>query len=333
MVIGGCLLGAVAAAARDGASKRLPMDQSLSTSAAGGLLQPVQPAYAGTLFGQPVSMENYLFAKRVAYMFPRPWGAADMPEAEREDVIWESLILHFESFRRGITTTDEQVNTLADEVLKGHGKTFTRRGDPDAYRRWLSQDLREDVELFENQLRYLIQIRQLKERILQEQRVDATQAEMEQEFLNEKHHVGGEMVTFESKDDAQRFYERMQEPGAWDTMKAEGVLPVRPVSMMTIEAYVDLWGVPLKQMLDFHALEIGAVGPPMAFGKQWAVYRLLEKRTGDLAEFPAQAEAYRKQVEVKKRYAGQQAAIKKLKESAKLKVFTTPETGRVNEGP
>ena len=52
-----------------------------------------------------------------------------------------------------------------------------------AYRRWGRKTLREDVELFENQILYLIQIRKLKNRVFQEQRVTVTEEEMQQEFL------------------------------------------------------------------------------------------------------------------------------------------------------
>jgi len=65
-----------------------------------------------------------------------------------------------------------------------------------AYRRWGRKTLREDVELFENQILYLIQIRKLKNRVFQEQRVTITEEEMQQVFLKDKHHVGGELVVF-----------------------------------------------------------------------------------------------------------------------------------------
>jgi len=68
--------------------------------------------------------------------------------------------------------------------------------DTGAYRRWGRKTLREDVELFENQILYLIQIRKLKNRVFQEQRVTITEEEMQQVFLKDKHHVGGELVVF-----------------------------------------------------------------------------------------------------------------------------------------
>ncbi|MBI3324656.1 MAG: peptidyl-prolyl cis-trans isomerase [Candidatus Omnitrophica bacterium] len=279
---------------------------------------------AGEIFGVPVSMDNYLFAKRVAYMFPQPWGAADLPEADRERNVWDNLIFHYQSFRQGITVTEEELESLIDELLKGQQKSFTRRGDSAAYHAWLKDSLQEDVELFENQIRYLIQIRKLKDSFRAEEQVTVTDDELTEEFLNEHHHVGGEMVVFDDRPPAQAFYEQVKEPGRWDAVKAKGDVKIRPVSLMTLEAYMDLWEIPKDQIYAFHAMEIGSVGPPMPFGKQWCVYRLLEKRDADLKDFPAQRDSYVKQVESKKKYEGLKRRIEELKRSARLRVLSSP---------
>jgi len=285
---------------------------------------PREPA-AGEIFGVPVSLGNYAFAKRVAYTFPRPWGASDLPAKDREPLIWESLILHYEAFRRGIEATEEELDAMINELLSGQGLPFTRRGDPDAYRRWVVETLYEDTPLLENQVRFLIQIRNLKDRVRAEQAVSVTDAEMQEEFLNEQHHVGGEMVVFETKAEAEGFYAQVKGPGQWERMKTEGARQIRPVSLMTVEAYVDLWRIPRKQLLAFHALPLGSVGPPMPFGAQWCVYRLLDKRTGDLKDFPAERDAYRAQVEMEKRYEALTRWIDGLKVLAALKVYVPSE--------
>ncbi len=295
-----------------------------SSSAAVDLLQGLAPAsegVAGMIFGAPVSKGNYYFAKRVAYMFPRPWGAADVPEEQRDDIVWEQLILHYESFRRGVTVTDDELEEMVNILLKNQEQTFTRRGDPAAYQQWVTETLTEPVELFENQVRYLIQIRNLRNLVLQEQQVAVTDDEMQQEFLNEQHHVGGEIVVFDTQAEAQTFYEQYHEPAQWEAKKAEGSQPVRPVSLMTLEAYRDLWSIPKEQIYAFHALELGTVGAPMPFGKAWCVYRLLDKRTGDLNEFSAQQEAYRQQVERKKQYEALARWIEDLKQRATRKMI------------
>ena len=199
-------------------------------------------AVAGEIFGTPVSMGNYSFAKRVAYTFPRPWGAADLPPAEREQVVWENLILHYEGFRQGIAVTEDELDAAVNELLKDQRQSFSRRGDPGAYRQWVSETLREDVGLFEDQIRYVVQIRKLKDHVLQQQRVTVTEEELRQEFLGDRHHVGGELVVLDTRDEAEAFYRDVKGPDRWDAMKARGTHAVRPASPMTLTVIIDLWG-------------------------------------------------------------------------------------------
>ena len=275
---------------------------------------------AGYIFGVPVPVGNYYFAKRVAYMFPRP-EEERADESERERLIWEALILHYEAFRQGLAVSDAQLEAWVDNVLSGQHQTFTRHGDPEAYGRWVQETVGEDVEVFEEQMRYMLTISLLKDRMRESFPVTVTEEEMQQEFLNEKHHVGGEMAVFDTKEDAQAFYARAREPAQWDEAKAKGEPPIRPVTMMTLEAYIDLWNIPKEQIYAFHAMEIGSVGPPMPFGtKEWCVYRLLEKRTGDLQEFPKERDAYERQLKTRKQYQALKQWIDDLKANAKLKV-------------
>ena len=282
--------------------------------------QQPQGELAGYIFGVPVPMGNYYFAKRVSYMFPHPWEERSSAE-EHEQYIWEALILHYESFRRHITVSDEELEKRINDVLKSQQQTFTRSQDPAAYAKWVKDKVGEDTELFENQMRYLLQIDKLKDDVRQSLPVTVSEQEMQEEFLNEKHHVGGEMVVFDTKEEAQAFYERVKEPARWEAMKAKGEQKVRPVSLMTLEAYMDLWGIPKDQMYAFHALEIGSVGSPMPFGKQWCVYRLLEKRSGDLANFPKERDSYDRQIKAKKQYEGLKRWVEELKTSANLKIL------------
>lgn len=287
---------------------------------AGWAAEQPEDRTAGTIFGTPVPASNYWFAKRVAYQFPRP-GEEGLSEADRERTIWEALILHYEATRRGVSVSEAQVDSRIQEALRSQGQSFTRTSDPAAYERWVRETLNEPVELFENQMRYLLMIDLLKEQVRAATAVEVSDDEMRQEFLNEQHHLGGEMVTFKTKEEADSFYARMQAPAQWEAMKAGGEPPVRPVSLMTLEAYRDLWGVPLEQLYAFHALALGSIGPPMPFGKDWCVYRLLDKRTGRLEDFPAQRESYQRQLTARKQYEAMTRWVEHLKASANLTVL------------
>jgi len=283
---------------------------------------PAQPQdeVAGYIFGEPVPLGNYAFAKRVSYQFPRLWEEGLLGE-EREQAIWDALILHYESFRRGIAVSEEELERRINSVLKNQQQSLTRAQDPAAYAQWVKTTLDEDVPLFENQMRYLLQIDKLKDEVRHSAVVSVTEQQMQQEFLNEQHHLGGEMVVFDAKDEAHAFYDEVREPGRWDAMKAAGERTVRPVSLMTLEAYVDLWSIPKDQLDAFHAMALGSVGEPMPFGKQWCVYRLLEKRTGDLADFPKQRESYEQQIRTKRQYEALTRWVDDLKRSANLKIL------------
>jgi len=287
-----------------------------SPSAAAGSGEQI----AGYIFDVPVPVGNYYFAKHVSYMFPHPWEE-DTSAEERERYIWQALILHYESFRRGVTVSEKELEQRINSVLKSQGQSFTRSQDPARYAQWVKDTLNEEVELFENQMRYLLQIDKLKDQMRKSFQVTVTDEEMQQEFLNEQHHVGGEMVTFDTLEEAQAFYETVKDPSAWEAMKAGGQRQVRPVSLMTLEAYIDLWSIPKEQMYAFHAMEIGSVGWPMPFGKQWCVYRLLDKRTGRLEDFPQHRQAYEDQLTAKKQYEALKRWVDDLVQSANLKII------------
>lgn len=312
------VLAATTVAAEQQAAPITPAMPSATESA------PRTTGVAGEIFGQPVPLANYYFAKRVAYTFPSPWGAADLPEAQRETRVWDDLILHFEAFRRGITAEESEIEAMVDSLLKNADQSFTRRSDPAAYAQWVQDTLQHDTTLLENQIQYVIQIRKLKDRLLEEQSTpEVTEVELQKEFFNEQNHVGGEMVVFDSKDAAVAFYTDHQTAAQWEQMKAAGLQPVRPVSLMTIEAYVDLWSIPQETMDAFHALPEGSIYGPLQFGKQWCVYRLMEKRAGDLKEFPTRRDSYVQQVTMKKKYDLRNRWIEAFKKAANLKVFVT----------
>jgi len=292
-----------------------------SAPSSGGAAIPPTNRIVGYIFGVPVPAGNYYFAKLVSRRFPRPWEERASPE-DLERSIWEALILHYEAFRQGVTLSEEQLEERINGVLRSQQQSFARHGDPAAYDTWVKETVGEDVELFEHQMRYLFTVDVLKERMRESFAVTVTEDEMQQEFLNEHHHIAGEMAVFDAREEADAFYQGVREPAQWEAMNAKGDTAVRPVSMMTLEAYIDLWGVSKDQAYALHALEIGSVGPPMPFGKQWCVYRLLEKRTGDVQDFPAKRDSYLKQLQAKKQYAKLVEWLEALKASAKLVIQT-----------
>ena len=269
-------------------------------------------------------MGNYYFAKRVSYMFPRPWEENLTGDA-RESAMWDQLLMHYESFRRGIEVTDAEMEQGINRVLNSQQQTFRRGQDAEAYAHWVKEKLGEEVQQFENQMRYLFQIDKLRDTVRPSLPVTVTEQEMQQEFLNEHHHVGGEFVLLDTKEQAEAFYLQVKAPGAWDVEKTKDPSRFRPFATITLEAIIDLWGVPKEQIYAFHAMELNSVGAPTPFGKQWVVCRLLEKRTGDLQDFPKERDAYYEQLKSRKQHEAFNRWFEELKAAAHLQVLVKPD--------
>jgi len=288
--------------------------------------QPASPTteLAGQIFDVPVPMGNYYFAKRVHGMFQTPEERSMTPE-QMEQHIWHNLVLSFEASRRQIEVTEEEFSQWVDSVLSVLELKFTRTEKPDEYKKWVEETLKQSVELFENQMRYLATIEKLKREIVNEMQVTVTEEEMRQDYLNTENHVGGEYLLFETQADADAFYENNKDIAKWESYKAANSDKVKPFMLITVQAIVDLWGVPQEKIDEFHAMPIGQVGKPLPFGNQVGVFRLLDKRTGDFSNFDSKKENLQKRVEARKKYQAGQDWIKNIDREAKIQVWVKPE--------
>ncbi|MBN1587249.1 MAG: hypothetical protein JW937_07455 [Candidatus Omnitrophica bacterium] len=285
---------------------------------------PSEPV--GEIFGEPVPLGNYYFAKRVHYHFPRPGEQSQDPE-KLEETVWENLILHFEATQRGLPITDQEFEERINKVLKDQNQSFTRK-DTEQYAAWVKETLGYDVALFENQMQYMLLVDKLKDEIRNSMQVTVSEEEMHQEFIDQRHHVGGEYVLFDTREEAEEFYQKYKKEADWEKAKTKDEEFCKNFSMITLQAIMDLWSVPRETIFAFHALDEGSVGPPMPFGTaKWGVFRLMEKRTGDLNDFPPKREEYFQRIERRKKYQALDEWVKNLKEQSKLKVFINPDTG------
>jgi hypothetical protein len=249
-----------------------------------------------------------------------------MTPEQMEKHIWHNLVLSFEASRRQIELTPEEFDQWVDSVLQVLELPFTRTQEPEKYKAWVQDTLKQSVELFENQMRYLAQIEKLKREMIKEMQVTVTEEEMIEDFMSVGNHVGGEFLLFKTKEEADDFYQKHRDAAAWESYKSENSDKIRPFHPITVQAIVDLWGVPRQQINAFHALPIGTVGEPMPFGADWGVFRLLEKRTGEMANFEKERENVKKRVEIRKQYQARDAWVDNLDERAQIKVFVKPES-------
>lgn len=113
--------------------------------------------FAGEAFGKPVSHREFDAALKAIQIF-----TVGTPPANTEAAVWQHIVLLREAERRGIQVSDGEVREEIRRFFDKEGVPF----DPERYRLWVRNVLREEPRFFEEQIRDLVLIGRLKQEIL-----------------------------------------------------------------------------------------------------------------------------------------------------------------------
>lgn len=291
-----------------------------------------QEEIAGQIFDVPVPMGNYYFAMRVAAMFGTPWGGIPSTVEQLEERTWTDLLLSYEAFRRNIVVNDEELKTEITKNLQGYKVEFDWQQDKEAYEKWAQDTLNEPTELFENQMRHLVQLRKLQQEILDSVEPTVTEEEAFQEFLNEYNTLSIELVQFDELKDAQDFYDKAKnDPAFWDKEKEATPDRFKRPGFVALEFLMFMWKLEFKAVYDMIKMDIGSIYPPSPIYKGYGVFKVLEIRQAKEEEFPQRRESYFEQLKQRKKYEGFNEWLANLKEQASIKIIAKPPEGLFSE--
>ncbi|MFA5118462.1 MAG: hypothetical protein WC695_06375 [Candidatus Omnitrophota bacterium] len=279
--------------------------------------------FAGELsgYGVKVTAGNYYFIKRVIGVFGTRWGQPPQTEVEFEDRTWEQLLLSYEAFRRNITVSREEVEQEVSKTLKSEKVTFDWQKDKAEYDKWLKEKTGGNSELFENQMRHLIQLEKLRQQVLETFKPAVTEEEAYQEFLNEYNTLELELVQFDEKKDADAFYAKMADPALWDAEAKKDPKFAKHPGFVSLEFLINMWKIPKDDLYKMLEREVNTVYPPIPVYKGYGVIRILKKRLALKEDFPKLRDSYFKQVEMIKKYDELNVWLEKLKVEAKILVY------------
>ena len=261
-----------------------------------------QPVGEFSSWKAPVSKGNYYFVKGAISVFGTRWGAEPQTEQEFEDRTWEQLVLSFEAYKRDIAVDQKEVDAEIAKMLTAEKVTFDRAKDGKAYADWVMTKAKEPVELFENQLRHLIQLEKLRAQMLDSFKAEVTEQEAFQEFLNEYNTLELELVQFDELDKAKDYYRKMQNPSAWDAAGKKDPKFCRKPGFVSLEFLMNMWKIPKDDLYKMMKLKENSVYPPSPVWKGYGVFRIVKKRVADEKEFPRLKDSYFKQVEMIRKY-------------------------------
>lgn len=289
------------------------------------------PGVAGTFFGDNVSNENYKIILRTVMSFRTPWGGIPRTLEQAEKRVWDDLILSYEAHRRQINVEQGEIEEKITETLKGNNVSFNWKDSPQEYEQWVRDTLKQPVELFENQMRHLVQVRKLHQQVRDSIDPIITEEEAFAEFLNERNSLSVELAEFDKLEEAQQFYEQVKsDPNVWEeTVKKdkENIFEDRTFrrpGFVALEFLMEMWGFPKKAVFDMIKMEIGEIYPPTPIYKGYGVFKVLDIRQADESDFSKRKESYFNQLRSRAKYEGFKDWLEDLRKDADIQIYTDP---------
>ena len=160
----------------------------------------------GTFFGEPVAKANYDFALRTVLSFNTPWGAIPRDREQLERRIWDDLILSYEAHRCQITVDNHELEAQISGMIKNEHGPLNWKNDKQAYESWILEKFGIPIDMFENQIRHLAQLKKFHSEVLDSISPIVTENEAFQEFLNEQNSLSVELAQFKTFEEAKFFY-------------------------------------------------------------------------------------------------------------------------------
>jgi len=276
----------------------------------------------GQLFESPVPAGNYYFVKSVITVFGNKWGAQPQSPEELEDAVWEQLVLSFDAFRRNITIKAEEREAEITNLLKGENVTFDWKKDKDAYAKWVKEKTGEEVQLFENQIEYLLQIQRLREQVMSDFAPQVSDTEAHDAFLDEQSNIDLELAGFDTKDAAEEFHKAVAgQQKFWDEQKAKTPDNFKHPGFVTLVFLIDIWKIPRDDLYKMIKMSAGSIYPPTPIYKGYGVFKVLATRPADESTYAKMKYSYQDKVAMRKKYEGLNDWIKKLKQQANIKIY------------
>jgi len=267
-------------------------------------------------------MHNYLFISSVLAVFGGRDGRQPENEEERKEFIWDNLLLSFEAFRREIEVSQEEVWQEASKILEAEKVAFDWRKEPQKYSEWVKERIGIPVELFESQLRHLLQVEKLKSQVRESITPEVSDQEMFEEFLNEYNTLGLELVEFGDLKHAEDFYRHAKRNSRfWEALKKKEPKRFRRPGFVSLEFLIDIWKIPRDACYAMMKFKEGEIHPPAPIYKGYGVFKVLEKRQADEKEYGKLKDSYYNQIKRRKQYEGYGKWFEALKEQANIKIY------------
>jgi hypothetical protein len=276
----------------------------------------------GEFFDQPVPVQNYFFVKSVLLAFANRWGLEPQSEEELDAYVWDYLLLSYEAFRNNIVASAEEINAEIKQILKENNAGFNRNKDKDAYAKWVKEKTNQNPAVFENQVRFMVEIGKLRQRIIDSFSVGVSDEEAQRLFQDEHNLLSMEVAGFLEEKDAQGFYERVEKnPGFWQEQKKSHPDSFKFYDLTALKSLMSSLGVERAVFYKMLELENQEIQSPLPITQGYGVFKILNKKLAQETDYAKLKYNYFEQLKEEKINQGFQEWLARLRQKAKIKIY------------
>ncbi|MFH2145815.1 MAG: hypothetical protein ABII75_07315 [Candidatus Omnitrophota bacterium] len=252
-----------------------------------------------------------------------------------DKLIWQDLIFSYEADKLKIELSDEEMDKAITIFLREHKQYFKWKEDEEKLKSWVKENIGEELDDFKKQMTYLAKIDTLIQKIHKGEKVkideDAYQKLLEEKgsidqaygkFIEEYSVTAKDVFYFGSLKDAREFYKKIgRRAGSWeDKRRKEPDIFKRP-GFVALDFLINMWGFKKEDAYKMLDKEVDLFYPPAPIYKGYGVFKILEIRLAQDADFEKRKEYYFQRVKDIKKYEAYRAWVGNFKKEANIKIF------------
>ncbi|MBU0633578.1 MAG: hypothetical protein KKB82_03620 [Candidatus Omnitrophica bacterium] len=265
------------------------------------------------------------------------YGEAIKPVSEEglDKLIWQDLIFSYEAFKRKIEVTEEDTDKAIMMLLREHKQYFKWKEDEEKFKSWVEENIAIGIEDLKKRMTQLAKIDTLIQKIHKGEKVkvdeDAYQKLLEEEgsidqaygkFIETDSFPVQDVFHFGSLKDAREFYKKIgRQAGPWEDKKRKDPELFKRPGFVALDFLINMWGFKKEDAYKMLDEKIGAFYPPASIYKGYGVFKILEIRPAQDAEFEKRKEYYFQRVKDIKKYEAYRAWVENFKKEADIKIF------------
>lgn len=244
----------------------------------------------GEVFGRPVTEDEFSYYLKTAVRFSRTGKSSRSDEEARREA-WQNMVFRWEANRLAVTAERRELKEQLNRLMSERNVEY---GSKD-YRELIKAELNESVDVFERRIEDMLIVNKLI-KIKTEPEVTVTEEAMRQRFQDQYSSFESEYIVFKNKEDAEMFLERVEEKArlwkdTYDKKKTEGKKGASWISVMSVQALVDLWKIPRDDAYRILGRDEGDfVAGKLYYGD--VVFRLLQKKEADPEKYTDKKKKY-----------------------------------------